>query len=215
MGGDYRRKRGVIEILGELLSVLLEERAASKTRLTNRANLNLASFKRYIELLERAGAVATQVDDSGRLVYAATPRTGALLLMVRLLERATRADPTVVKRYLGVVGETVKTLVGEGFMVRLGRVERVEGIGESVFYDMVVVGKCSMGILLSLMGDPLNPVRLWTLAVVAAGYRPAGIDSTLVASSDEMVSRVAEKLGFPLVEPTAGEILDAVRRGCG
>lgn len=210
-----RRKRGVIEILGELLTVLLEERAASKTRLTNRANLNLTSFKRYIEMLERAGAVSTSVGEGGRLVYAATPRAGAMLLLVRLLERATRVDGGLVKRYMGLVGELAERLVGEGFIVRLGRVESVEGIGESVFYDMVVVKRCSLGLLLALEGDPLNAVRLWTLAVVASGYAPRGVDETLVASGDEVVSRVAGRLGFASTGVSADDIVEAVRGRCG
>ena len=209
MGGDYRRKRGVIEILGELLSAIIEERVASKTRLTNRANLNLSSFNRYIALLERAGAVSSKTDEGGRLVYAATPRAGALLLLLRLVEEATRVDEEVVRGYMMLLEDVVRRLLGEGFIVRLGRVEPLEGIGEAVFYDMIVVKGCSVGVLLALPGDPLNYVRLWTLVAQAAGYRPRGVDSTIVAGGDEIVSRVAEKLGFRRVEADAEEIVKA------
>ena len=210
-----RRKRNVLEILEDLVEALLSERSATKTRLTAITGLNLTTFNRYVELLRRAGALEGGRDEQGRVVYAATPRAAALLLVVRMIGRIVDVDPGVLERYRRLVGEIAARLSSDGFLVRLGRVEPVEGRDEAVFYDMVAVKGCALGLLLGLYGDPLNYVRLWSLAATAAGLRPAGIDRVIAAGDDELFSRIAEKLGFRVVGVGVEPVVEEARAACG
>ena len=190
-----RRKRDSVEILEEILRVLLEERAASKTRITNRANLNLTSFRRHVEFLVKAGAVIEAYEE-GRQVYLATPRAAALLTLIEVLREAGSVDEEVVKRYTAMVREAAERLRSEGYIVRLGQLLRING--RRVFYDIVALGHCTLGLLVAPAGDPLNYVRLWTIAAWASGDKPRGVDATLVYGDDATLARFAEAVGIPV-----------------
>ncbi len=190
-----RRKRDSMEILEEMLRVILEERAASKTRITNRANLNLASFNRHMEFLERAGAVAKGYEE-GRPVYLATPRAAGLLALIEVLRAAGAVDERVLRRYSEMVRVLAESLASRRYAVRLGQLLRVRSV--TLFYDVVAVGSCIVGFLVAPPGDPLNYVRLWTIVAWVTGKKPQGLDKTIVYGDDELVSRMALLAGLPV-----------------
>ena len=145
-----RARRDSIDILATLLDILIQEGMVTKTRLMNQANLNPSSFKRYISLLENAGAVKRSVVD-GRTVYTPTPRARLLRLILGLLLDALAPRPAAVNTYTRIYEAVEATLS------KLGRVYR----DDSGVYDYIFEKNGSrIGVLVAPENDKPSLVRL-------------------------------------------------------
>ncbi len=208
-----RHKRMFLEILDELLGVLEEEGAVTKTRLSNRANLNPTSFQRYYQLILDSGAALLR-REPGRHVLVATPRASLLRALVRVLGDAVRVERSVIERYmemLSIVAEALRRLGWRG--LRGGAVDSPRGL---LCLDLLAEGDCRVGVILAPRGDPLNYARLWSISLLAAGDKPQGIDDVLVIAEDEAVAAAARKAGLVVVAPVSSEDIGKALRGvCG
>ncbi len=207
-----RHKRMFLEILDELLGVLEEEGVVTKTRLSNRANLNPTSFQRYYQLILDSGAALLR-REPGRHVLVATPRASLLRALVKVLGEAVRVDRSVVERYmemLGIVAEALRSLGWRG--LRGGAVRGPRGF---VCLDLLAEGDCHVGVILAPRGDPLNYARLWSISLLAAGGKPRGVDNVLVVAEDEAVAEAAREAGLIVASASSEDVSRALRGACG
>ncbi len=147
-----RNRRDSIEILLTLLDILITSGTSSKTRLMNQANLNPASFNRYIVGLERAGAVERREGDgNARLLYVPTPRARSLRLLLRVLHSALNPDARLLNEYNRITRIVRAWAASRGYRLY------PDDLG---VYDYIAVGEGKrLGILVSIEGDTSSLFR--------------------------------------------------------
>ncbi len=170
-----RSRRDAIEILLTILDILISKGSSSKTRLMNQANLNPASFNRYMVMLEKAGAVVRiEGDGNARLLYAPTPRARSLRLMLRVLYSMLNPDVRLLNEYRRV------SRIVEAWAASRGYSLHPDDLG---VYDYVAVRDGDrLGILVSVEGDTQSLLRA-TLSKLDDGLVEKKL--VVVSGSDE------------------------------